>query len=96
MNRNEIIKIIQDFKNEYADKYGILKIGIFGSVARGDNTDDSDIDIFITMKITNLVLLSRIRQELEEKINTRVDLIQYRDKMNQFLKARIDKEGIYV
>ena len=96
VNRNEIIKIVRDFKTEFSEKYGILQIGIFGSVARGDNREDSDIDIFISMKFTNLVLLSRIRQELEDKIHSRVDLIQYRDRMNQFLKARIDKEGIYV
>ncbi len=96
MSKNEIIKIIQEFKNEFSEQYGILQIGLFGSVARGDNKEDSDIDIFVSMKFSDLILLSRIRQELEDKIHTHVDLIQYRERMNQFLKARIDKEGIYV
>lgn len=96
VNKEEIIKILKEFKNKFSEKYGILQIGLFGSVARGDNTDSSDIDVFISVKFSNLILLSRIRQELEDKTHSRVDLIQYREKMNQFLKSRIDQEGIYV
>jgi len=37
-----------------------------------------------------------IKQDLEEALHTNVDAISYREKMNTFLKNRIDKEAIYV
>ena len=38
------ITLLKQFKSKFADKYGILKIGIFGSVARGEQTEKSDLD----------------------------------------------------
>ena len=37
-----------------------------------------------------------IKQDLEETLHAKVDVISYREKMNAFLKNRIDKEAIYV
>ena len=54
-----------------------LKIGIFGSYARGDNTSKSDIDILYTIKDDNagLFALVRLQNTLEEKLNKKVDLV---------------------
>jgi predicted nucleotidyltransferase len=53
-----------------------LKIGIFGSVARGDNTENSDIDILYQLKNTvGLFNLVRLKDSLEEKLNKKVDLV---------------------
>lgn len=41
----EIIVILSEFKARYADKYGIERLGLFGSVARGEQTEGSDVDI---------------------------------------------------
>jgi len=40
MDKNKIIDILKAFKKEFAEEYGILDIGVFGSVARDeiDNT----------------------------------------------------------
>ena len=38
------ITLLKQFKSKFADKYGILKIGIFGSVVRGEQTEKSDLD----------------------------------------------------
>jgi predicted nucleotidyltransferase len=45
-----------------------VRIGIFGSVARGENTENSDIDI-------GLFNIIRIKNNLEEKLNKKVDLV---------------------
>jgi len=37
-----------------------------------------------------------IKQDLEEKFHRSVDIVRYRDRMNAFLKKRIDKEAVYV
>jgi hypothetical protein len=40
--------------------------------------------------------MSRIRLEIEEAVHQHVDIVHYREKMNQLLKARIDREAVYV
>ena len=53
-----------------------LQIGIFGSVARSENTEDSDIDILYLLKDPiGLLNLVRIKNSLEEKLNKKVDLV---------------------
>jgi predicted nucleotidyltransferase len=44
---NDYIQLLRDYKREHAAEYGIERLGIFGSVARGEQTDDSDVDIYI-------------------------------------------------
>ena len=47
MNRDEIIAYLRDFKARHEDQYGIISLGVFGSIARGDIRDDSDVpDIY--------------------------------------------------
>jgi predicted nucleotidyltransferase len=53
-----------------------VQIGIFGSAARGENTESSDIDILYQLENTvGLLNLVRIKDSLEEKLNKKVDLI---------------------
>ncbi len=94
MTKSEIVKELAEIKRRYQDK--IIKIGLFGSYARGENTLDSDIDIVIEQREPDLFLLGRIKIELEEKLNTPVDVIRLRNNLNPFLKKRIEKEVIYV
>ncbi len=49
MNREEILKVLKEHKNEI-EKFGVKKIGIFGSFARNDSSEDSDIDFVVEFK----------------------------------------------
>ncbi len=95
-SREDIIEVLRKYKQEHQKEYGIEMLGIFGSIARGQATEASDVDIVIRTKTPNLFLLSRIRQELEEQFHRHVDIVSYREKMNRFLKKRIDNEARYV
>jgi hypothetical protein len=95
MKQKEALKLLQLYKRQHADEFGIVRIGIFGSVARDEATDDSDVDIVVETKHPNLFKLSRIRLDLEELMHTHVDLVSYRESMNTFLKERIQKEAVY-
>jgi len=65
-------KIISVFK-----KNKIRKAGIFGSYARGDNRKNSDIDILIEPTKNMGFGFAKIEQELEKKLNMKVDLVSY-------------------
>ncbi|HCY84544.1 MAG TPA: nucleotidyltransferase [Desulfobacteraceae bacterium] len=95
MGRKEIIKILQDYKKEVAETYPILKIGVFGSAARGDSGSQSDVDIVIRISEPDFFMLSGIKTDLEKRLNASVDIVTYRDTMNSFLKQRIDEEAVY-
>ena len=53
-----------------------VKIGIFGSAARNESTENSDIDILYLLKdAVGLFNLVRMKNDLEEKLNKKVDLV---------------------
>lgn len=92
----EILDLLRMFKAQSASKYGLKRIGIFGSVARGEQTDQSDVDICYESEPPSLLTLEHIQSELEELLECSVDLIRIRERMNSRLKQRILNEGIYV
>ena len=96
MNKEELIDILRNYKNERANYYGIMTIGIFGSTARGDAREESDVDIVLRIREPDLFMLVGIKEELEERLHRPVDIVTYRDNMNLFLKKRIDEEAVYV
>ncbi len=94
MDKGDVIKELLRVKEIYRDR--IIKIGIFGSLARSDYKRDSDIDVVIEQSSPDLFLLGRIKIELEEKFNKRVDIVRLRKDINPFLRKRIEKDSIYV
>ena len=58
---------------------GVRKAGVFGSVARGEGKKTSDIDILVeTRKGTSMLDFAGLKIELEEKLNSKVDLVEYK------------------
>lgn len=92
----EYISLLNGYMLRNASKYGISRMGIFGSVARNEQTENSDIDIYIEGQLHGFFALSGIKKELEELLGCPVDIVRLRDKMDSFLRERILKEGIYV
>ncbi|MBW1677813.1 MAG: nucleotidyltransferase domain-containing protein [Deltaproteobacteria bacterium] len=96
MNRDEIVLSLRRFKEMNKDRYEIIRIGIFGSAARDNMDEQSDIDVVVELGKPDLFYLIGIKQDLEEKFHRTVDIVRYRERMNAFLKGRIDKEAVYV
>jgi len=96
MEKDEIIFFLRKFKESASHKYSIRKIGFFGSAARGSMNKKSDIDVVVDLADPNLFNLIGIKLELEEQLHLPVDIVRYHQKMNEFLKKRIDKDAVYV
>ena len=96
MKRDEIILVLRKFKEMNPKKYSIIKIGVFGSAARDDMREESDIDVVVELTEPDLFKLIGIKQDLEEQFHRTVDIVRYRSNMSQFLKSRIDSEAVYV
>ena len=96
MDRSNLLDKLKNYKNDNAQKYGILSLGVFGSVARNQATKSSDVDIVVRMETPDPFILVHIKEDLEEQLHMPVDIVRVRKKMNHFLRNRIEKEALYV
>jgi hypothetical protein len=96
MNREEILLLLHRYKERNRKKYSIINIGLFGSASRRTMNEQSDIDIVVELGDPDMFNLISIKQDLEKELNRSVDILRYREKMNAFLKAKIEKEAMYV
>ena len=94
--RTEILQLLKHYKPTAQKKYGMTKIGIFGSVARGEQKEGSDVDVCYEGDAPSFITLDLIQSELEELLGSKVDVVRVRDNMNSLLRQRIIRDGIYV
>jgi len=60
------------------EKHGVKKASVFGSYARGDEGDDSDIDLLVDLPDEySLLDVAGLKVDLEEGLGRRVDLVEY-------------------
>lgn len=91
----DILQQLQQRQAHWQARYGVTRMGVFGSMARGEATAHSDIDVVVHMQ-PDLLQRVRLKAELEALLGRPVDVIRYRAGMNPYLKARIDQEARYV
>jgi len=95
MKREQALKLLREHKQEFEDRYGVTRLGIFGSVARDQAVDSSDVDVVVEMA-PDMFARVNLKEELESILNTQVDVVRYWRRMNHHLKNRIDREAYYV
>jgi predicted nucleotidyltransferase/DNA-binding XRE family transcriptional regulator len=61
---------------ELAGRHGVRVLGVFGSVARGEDRPDSDIDLLVELPVgMGLFAVARVQNELQELLGSPVDLV---------------------
>ena len=79
---------------EIAQRHGATNVRVFGSVARGQDTDESDIDLLVDLDPgVGLVSLAALQRELTNLLNSHVDVVPA-DSMRPHVKAQADAESI--
>lgn len=96
MDKDYLLHKLRVYKQHNADKYGIEKLGVFGSYARGQANATSDVDIVIKIKIPDPYIIVHIKEDLQQDLNCPVDIVRIRDKMNPLLKKHIERDAVYV
>lgn len=92
----EYKQILSEFKKEFGPRFGIKELGIFGSVARGEQTEESDLDVFVSLEKVEPFILFDLKEVLESLCKCNVDLVRLRDSLRPALKNNIQRDGIYV
>lgn len=95
MNKMLILDFLRDHKQELHEKFGLKKIGLFGSYAKDEATDESDIDIAIDTEKKDFFAREELREYLESNLKKPVD-IGYIDSFREYYKHKIEKDIIYV
>jgi len=94
MNKKEIIDFLTKHKQILVEKYHVKNIGLFGSYAKGNQSDESDIDILVDMP-SNFDLYYDLKEFLESAFGKPVDLgLQHN--IRSLIKKQIANEVIYV
>ena len=79
---------LQDILNNY----GVTNVSVFGSFARGDATQKSDLDLLVTYQQgTTLFDVANLQNALEKVLNRKVDLVS-RKYLSKRLATRIEKD----
>jgi predicted nucleotidyltransferase len=75
MKRDDIEQILKDQKQYLTEKFFVAKIGIFGSYARNEQSEESDIDILVEFSRPVGFTFFDLKDYLESLFNKPVDLV---------------------
>lgn len=97
MTKKNVLDYLSRNKDYIKKKYGIIKIGLLGSYARDDESEQSDIDIVIEIVKSkkNIHTFFAFRRELEEALGKKIDL-GLESSLKPIVRESIQKEIFYV
>lgn len=93
---NEIITYLRKNKSLFYERFGITRIGIFGSFARSEQTLSSDIDMVIEIEKgkKNIHNFLQIKRFLEEELGKKIDL-GFEHSLKPIIREKVKKQIIY-
>ena len=95
LDRAQTIEKLQSSRQYLSEHYGVSSMLLFGSVARNEQKEDSDVDVCVEMK-PNLFKQAGVKVYLQELLGCSVDVVRLRENMNQLFKQQIQKYGVRV
>lgn len=85
-NLNTALRLLREHRDELFVHYPLRSMAIFGSVSRGDNRPDSDVDIMVEFERPIGLDFVRLAYELEELLGTKVDLVTRKSIKDRYFK----------
>ncbi|WP_456469325.1 nucleotidyltransferase family protein [Archaeoglobus sp.] len=95
---DEIKRLLKKHESELKEKYGVKKIGVFGSYVRGEQKKDSDIDILVEFYPNaemDLIKFVELEEYLSDLLGVKVDLVM-KSALKPRIGKRILKEVVYI
>jgi uncharacterized protein len=95
MNRQNILKILAEHRNEIESRFNVASLSLFGSVAREEATEDSDIDVLVTfIKTPGIFGFLELKEYLEGILHCSVDLVT-KNALKKKLREQILQEAVH-
>ena len=95
LDRTKTIETLRSTRQYLGEHYGVHSMMLFGSLAKGQQHEDSDVDVCVEMK-PNLFRQASVKCYLQELLGCDVDVVRLRENMNQLFKQQILKYGVRV
>jgi uncharacterized protein len=76
--REEILKILQERKPELVKRFGLTRLALFGSYARGDYRKNSDVDVLVEVSPTIVLEFVDLAEEIETILGIPTDVVSRR------------------
>ncbi len=90
----EVLPLLRAHRKSWADRFHLRRIGLFGSVVRGEASEGSDVDVWVELDPLTPYATVHLKQELEQLLQRPVDLVRQRERMNPALRRVILMEGV--
>ena len=90
-----ILEKLRQYKPELQRKYPVSRLGVFGSYARGEATNESDIDIAVEISAPMGLNFVAMADEIEELLGIKTDVVSRRSIKPKYLHG-VEKDIIYV
>lgn len=96
MNRSEILNMLQAHKPTLAERFGVTGLALFGSYARDQATEDSDVDILVSFNgpATSKTFFG-VQFYIEDLLGCRVDLATEKA-LRPEIRPYVEREALYV
>jgi predicted nucleotidyltransferase len=93
----ELVADLRDKKPFFREKFGVTRMGVFGSFAQGRQTIRSDIDLVVEFEKSrkNIHTFLQLRRLLEKELSRKVDL-GFERSLKPIVRERIQGKIIYV
>ena len=93
--QDEYVSLLQSHGDELRSEFGVRSLCIFGSVARNEQHEGSDVDVCVEMQ-PKIFLLIALKEKLEQLLGCQVDVVRRHRNMNPILEEEINRNSVYV
>ncbi len=94
LNKSQILHLLRSNKEEFARRFSVRRIGLFGSITRGEERDGSDIDILVELELSTFDNYMDLKFHLEQVLGSDVDLVLM-NSIKPRLKSIISREVVF-
>ena len=94
LNRDDIMIILKEHKQDLETRFSVKRIGLFGSILHGSASEESDVDILVDLAVPTFDNYMDLKFFLEDRLNRTVDLV-LADSLKPRLRPLITREVAY-
>jgi predicted nucleotidyltransferase len=96
MKRDEVLAVLRAHRDELRERFGVRSIQLFGSIARGESSSASDIDVLVDFGgPAGFTQYMDLLFYLEELLGAEVDLVTTRG-LREELRPNVEREAVRV
>ena len=92
---NEYVRLLRSHADVLRREFGMTAMLLFGSVARGEQHDGSDVDVFVSMPPT-LKAVGGANNYLEDLLGCHVDMVRNHSNLTPLFLKQIERDGITI